>query len=60
MNGVQLQSPATAPIAREDRRLACPVCGVRQGLRVNGKIRRHGPQDAPCPGSGMLASQATT
>jgi hypothetical protein len=58
-NGVQLQSPATAPIAREDRRLACPVCGVRQGLRVNGKIRRHGPQDAPCPGSGRPVSQAT-
>jgi hypothetical protein len=46
---VHPQSQATDRNARE----ACPVCGVRQRLRTNGKLARHGPKTTPCRGSGM-------
>ena len=46
---VHLQSQATDRNARE----ACPVCGMKQRLRTNGKLARHGPKFTPCRGSGL-------
>jgi hypothetical protein len=54
-NVVQLQSPATDRNARA----TCPACGLTQRIQANGKIRRHGPQDAPCRGSGTPAQAAS-
>jgi hypothetical protein len=52
---VQLQSPAADRNARE----ACPVCGMKQRLRTNGKLARHGPKFTPCRGSGLALTGAT-
>jgi hypothetical protein len=37
--------------ADRSAREACPVCGLTQQLRTNGKLVRHGPKFTPCPGS---------
>jgi hypothetical protein len=54
---VHRQSQATDRYAREDRP-ACPVCGVKQRLRANGKLSSHGPRGAPCRGSGLVMTGA--
>jgi hypothetical protein len=44
---------ARAQPADRNAREACPVCGMKQKLRTNGKLARHGPKFTPCRGSGM-------
>ena len=39
--------------ADRNAREACPVCGMKQKLRTNGKLARHGPKFTPCRGSGL-------
>jgi hypothetical protein len=54
--------------ADRNAREACPVCGMKQRLRTNGKLARHGPKFTPLPrirsgarrGPGMTAASRTT
>lgn len=45
--------------ADRNAREACPVCGLTQKLRTNGKLARHGPKSTPCRGSGLALTGAT-
>jgi hypothetical protein len=47
------------PADRNAREAACPVCGLTQKLRTNGKLARHGPKFTPCRGSGLALTGAT-
>ena len=47
------------PADRNAREAACPVCGMKQRLRTNGKLARHGPKFTPCRGSGLALTGAT-
>jgi hypothetical protein len=38
---------------------ACPVCSMKQRLRTNGRLARHGPKFTPCRGSGLALTGAT-
>jgi hypothetical protein len=44
--------------ADRNARETCPVCGMKQRLRANGKLARHGPKFTPCRGSGMALTGA--
>ena len=43
------------PQNRTGTRIACPSCTAPQLINSDGRIRRHGNPDQPCPGSGTTA-----
>ena len=49
-SGWGLHIPRTEPAPRT--RAACPTCTARHLITQAGRIRRHGPPNHPCPGSG--------
>jgi hypothetical protein len=46
--------------ADRNAREACPVCGMKQRIRTNGKLARHGPKFTPCRGSGLALTRTAS